>query len=107
MAAKVLSMGTLDGNAEKNHVKPGSRSFGSSKFTGFEAGDRIVVEGTSKLRPGSPWWNSVASRSSRYQRSTDQLICHYRISPYDARIRRGCQLAADVLGVCLYAIATS
>ena len=44
---------TLDGNAEKAIVKPGSRSFGFVEIAqGLKAGDRIVVEGTSKLRPG-------------------------------------------------------
>ena len=44
---------TLDGNAEKAIVKPGSRSFGFVQIAqGLKAGDRIVVEGTSKLRPG-------------------------------------------------------
>ena len=44
---------TLDGNAEKAMVKPGSRSFGFVEIAqGLKAGDRIVVEGTSKLRPG-------------------------------------------------------
>ena len=44
---------TLDGKAEKAVVKPGSRSFGFVEITqGLKAGDRIVVEGTSKLRPG-------------------------------------------------------
>lgn len=44
---------TLDGNAEKTIVKPGSRSFGFVEIAqGLKAGDRIVVEGTSKLRPG-------------------------------------------------------
>jgi len=44
---------TLDGKAEKAIVKPGSRSFGFVEIgQGLKAGDRIVVEGTSKLRPG-------------------------------------------------------
>ncbi|MGH8109904.1 MAG: efflux RND transporter periplasmic adaptor subunit [Arenimonas sp.] len=44
---------TLDGNAEKVVVKPGSRSFGYVEIIqGLKAGDRIVVEGTSKLRSG-------------------------------------------------------
>lgn len=44
---------TLDGKAEKTIVKPGSRSFGFVEIAqGLKAGDRIVVEGTSKLRPG-------------------------------------------------------
>ena len=44
---------TLDGTAEKTIVKPGSRSFGFVEIAqGLKAGDRIVVEGTSKLRPG-------------------------------------------------------
>lgn len=44
---------TLDGTAEKAIVKPGSRSFGFVEIQqGLKAGDRIVVEGTSKLRPG-------------------------------------------------------
>ncbi|MEO8002459.1 MAG: efflux RND transporter periplasmic adaptor subunit [Arenimonas sp.] len=44
---------TLDGTVEKTIVKPGSRSFGFVEITqGLKAGDRIVVEGTSKLRPG-------------------------------------------------------
>ncbi len=44
---------TLDGNAEKVVVKPGSRSFGFVEIMqGLKAGDRIVVEGTSKLRSG-------------------------------------------------------
>lgn len=46
---------TLDGNAEKAIVKPGSRSFGFVEIAqGLKGGDRIVVEGTSKLRPGQP-----------------------------------------------------
>jgi len=44
---------TLDGTAEKVVVKPGTRSFGFVEIAqGLKAGDRIVVEGTSKLRPG-------------------------------------------------------
>ncbi len=44
---------TLDGKAEKAIVKPGSRSFGFVEIRqGLKAGDRVVVEGTSKLRPG-------------------------------------------------------
>jgi membrane fusion protein, multidrug efflux system len=44
---------TLDGTAEKVVVKSGSRSFGFVEIAqGLKAGDRIVVEGTSKLRPG-------------------------------------------------------
>lgn len=44
---------TLDGNAEKVVVKPGTRSFGFIEIVqGLKAGDRIVVEGTSKLRSG-------------------------------------------------------
>lgn len=44
---------TLDGKAEKAPVKVGSRSFGFVEITrGLKTGDRIVVEGTSKLRPG-------------------------------------------------------
>jgi membrane fusion protein, multidrug efflux system len=44
---------TLDGTAEKTVVKPGSRSFGFVEIVqGLKTGDRIVVEGTSKLRPG-------------------------------------------------------
>jgi len=44
---------TLDGTAEKAVVKVGSRSFGFVEIVqGLKAGDRIVIEGTSKLRPG-------------------------------------------------------
>lgn len=44
---------TLDGKAEKTIVKPGSRSFGFVEIRqGLKSGDRIVVEGTSKLRSG-------------------------------------------------------
>jgi membrane fusion protein, multidrug efflux system len=44
---------TLDGTAEKTVVKSGTRSFGFVEILrGIKAGDRIVVEGTSKLRPG-------------------------------------------------------
>jgi len=44
---------TLDGTVEKTIVKPGTRSFGFVEIVqGLKAGDRIVVEGTSKLRAG-------------------------------------------------------
>jgi membrane fusion protein, multidrug efflux system len=44
---------TLDGTVQRVVVKPGSRSFGFVEISkGLKAGDRIVVEGTSKLRDG-------------------------------------------------------
>ena len=44
---------TLDDKAEKSPVKVGTRSFGFVEIVqGLKSGDRIVVEGTSKLRPG-------------------------------------------------------
>jgi membrane fusion protein, multidrug efflux system len=44
---------TLDNAVEKTVVKPGTRSFGFVEIAqGLKIGDRIVVEGTSKLRPG-------------------------------------------------------
>jgi membrane fusion protein, multidrug efflux system len=44
---------TLDNTAEKTIVKSGTRSFGFVEIVqGLKTGDRIVVEGTSKLRPG-------------------------------------------------------
>jgi membrane fusion protein, multidrug efflux system len=44
---------TLDGTVQRVVVKPGSRSFGFVEVSkGLKAGDRIVVEGTSKLRDG-------------------------------------------------------
>jgi membrane fusion protein, multidrug efflux system len=44
---------TLDGTVQRVVVKPGSRSFGFVEVSkGLKTGDRIVVEGTSKLRDG-------------------------------------------------------
>jgi membrane fusion protein, multidrug efflux system len=60
---------TLDGNAEKAIVKPGSRSFGFVEIVqGLKAGDRIVVEGTSKLRPGQ----SVKEFNSEPSKAADK-----------------------------------
>jgi membrane fusion protein, multidrug efflux system len=44
---------TLDNTVQKVVVRPGTRSFGSVEILqGLKSGDRVVVEGTSKLRDG-------------------------------------------------------
>jgi len=60
---------TLDGKAEKTVVKPGTRSFGFVEIAqGLKVGDRIVVEGTSKLRPGQ----AVKEFDSQPEANVDQ-----------------------------------
>ena len=64
---------TPDGRVERAVVKTGARREGLAEITeGVKAGDRIVIDGTGKLRPGSPITEAGAEPGAQLRRASNE-----------------------------------